>query len=174
MTRHRASMRASKLLKMPSITNITGMNSLQALLQANAANLAAAPNAVWASVRRVLLRENIAARIEQPTSMVRCALPKWRRPMVTCARQVLISSATFLSPSPTFLMQTAEPSLWTTFKETLISHLLVLLIQIRACVLMDAKSLIMITNALGLGPQVNLNSLMPRECSAAFLRTSEV
>merc|ERR1711992_43877 len=96
------------------------------------------------------------------------------RPMVTCARQVLISSATFLTPSPTFLMQTAEPSLWTTFKETLISHLLVLLIQIRACVLMDAKSLIMITNALGLGPQVNLNSLMPRECSAAFLRTSEV
>ena len=99
--------------------------------------------------------------------------------MVTCARLVLVSTATFLTPSPASkredpMKQSAEPSLWTTFKETLISHLLVLLIQIRACVLMDAKSLIMITNALGLGPQVNLNSLMPRECSAAFLRTSEV
>ena len=99
--------------------------------------------------------------------------------MVTCARLVLVSTATFLTPSPASkredpMKQSAEPSLWTTLKETLLSHLLVLLIQIRACVLMDAKSLIMTTNALGLGPKMNLSSLMPRECSAAFLRTSEV
>ena len=156
----------------------TGLSLLQPLLQANAANSAAAPNAVWASIRRVSLGKLIAARIDLPTSMERCALPQWRRPMVTCARLVLISSATFLTQSPTLkredpMRQSAEPSLKTTLMENMSPRNLVLSIQTKACVPMDAKNMKMITSALGLGPKVNLNSLMPRQCSAALLRASE-
>ena len=82
---------------------------------------------------------------------------------MTCARQVLASSVTFLTQSPISkrlvpMRQSAEPSLRTTLMEILISWDLEKWIRIRACVFMDASSMITITNALGLGPKVNKKS----------------
>ena len=170
-----------------SLKNITkdqtpgSKNLLQALFQAGAGNSLPAPNAVWASATWVILRvkENMYARIDIPTSMEMCALTKWRSQKVTCARQVLTSSATSLTQltiqKKSFLLQqSAELSLKTTLMEILSSCKLSLWIRIRACVFMDASSMITITNALGLGPKVSQDSLMPGQCTAAFLRAIDV
>merc|ERR1712156_186896 len=92
---------------------------------------------------------------------------------------VLTSSATFLTQSVTLeslvpMQQNAEPSLKTTLMEILISWEVDLWIRTRACVFMDASSLITITDALGLGLEVNHKSLMPKQCSAALLRAIDV
>ena len=98
---------------------------------------------------------------------------------MTIARQVLTSSATSLTQltiqKKSFLLQqSAELSLKTTLMEILISWEVDLWIRIRACVFMDASSLITITDALGLGLEVNHKSLMPKQCSAALLRAIDV
>ena len=95
---------------------------------------------------------------------------------MTCARQVLIGTATSLT-HPTItkslipMQQSAELFLETTFMEILNSWDLGMCLRIVACVFMDVSSMITITNALGLGPKVSKNYLIPRECTAAFLRT---
>ena len=98
---------------------------------------------------------------------------------MTIARQVLTSSATSLTQltiqKKSFLLQqSAELSLKTTLMEILSSWKLSLWIRMRACVFMDASSMITITNALGLGPKVSQDSLMPGQCTAAFLRAIDV
>ena len=94
---------------------------------------------------------------------------------MTCARQVLIGTATFLT-HPTItkslipMQQSAELFLETTFMETLNSWDLGMYLRKEACVFMDVSCMITITNALGLGPKVSKRPLIPRECTAAFLR----
>ena len=98
---------------------------------------------------------------------------------MTCARQVLIGTATSLT-HPTItkslipMQQSAELFLKTTLMEILNSWDLGLCLRIMACVFMDASSMITITNALGLGPKVSQDSLMPGQCTAAFLRAIDV
>ena len=91
---------------------------------------------------------------------------------------MLTSSATSLTQltipkSNIPMQQSAELSLKTTLMEILNSWKLGMWIRMRACVFMDASSMITITNALGLGPKVNLNYLMPRLCSAALLKAND-
>ena len=168
--------KTSTSLKTPGSKNL-----LQALLQTGANTILPAPNAVWASATWVLLRarENISARIDIPTSMEMCALTQWRSLKVTCARQVLISSATSLTQltipkSNIPMQQSAELSLKTTLMEILNSWKLGMWIRMRACVFMDASSMITFTNALGLGPKVSKDSLMPKQCTAALLKAIDV
>merc|ERR1712038_1118106 len=99
--------------------------------------------------------------------------------LLTCVRLRMPLSATFHTKSvtgerPVPSLLPAELSQLTTLKVNLSILILFLRITKVVFVAMAARGTIMKKDALGLGPRVSLSGSTPRQCSVAFLRTTDL